>query len=78
MIITEPNKFVAGIHDRMPVILEEKQFNAWLDDSAIPVSLVKLLKPTGERTLVCHLVSKQVNSSRADSDDATLIGPIGN
>jgi putative SOS response-associated peptidase YedK len=78
MIITDPNKFVAGIHDRMPVILEEKQFDAWLDDSAIPVSLVKLLKPTGERTLVCHPVSKRVNSSRADSDDATLIGPIGN
>ena len=24
MIITQPNKFVADIHDRMPVILEEK------------------------------------------------------
>jgi putative SOS response-associated peptidase YedK len=73
MIITEPNKFVAGVHDRMPVILEEKQFDAWLDDSAVPTSLVKMLKPAGERVLACHPVSKRVNSSRADSDDATLI-----
>ncbi len=73
MIITQPNKFVAGIHDRMPVILEEKQFDAWLDDSAEPASLVKMLKPAGERVLACHPVSKRVNSSRADGDDATLI-----
>jgi putative SOS response-associated peptidase YedK len=76
MIITEPNKFVAGIHDRMPVILEEKQFDAWLDDSAVPTSLVKMLKPAGERVLACHPVSKQVNSSRTDGDDATLIEKV--
>jgi putative SOS response-associated peptidase YedK len=76
MIITEPNKFVAGVHDRMPVILEEKQFEAWLDDSAVPASLVKMLKPTGERILACHPVSKWVNSSRADGDDSTLIEKV--
>jgi putative SOS response-associated peptidase YedK len=76
MIITQPNKFVAGIHDRMPVILEEKQFNAWLDDDAAPASLVKMLKPAGERVLAVHPVSKRVNSSRADGDDATLIEKI--
>jgi putative SOS response-associated peptidase YedK len=76
MIITEPNKFVAGIHDRMPVILEEGQFDAWLDADAVPASLIKMLKPTGERTLACQPVSKRVNSSRADGDDATLIEKI--
>ena len=76
MIITEPNKFVAGAHDRMPVILEEKQFDSWLDDSAVPTSLVKMLKPAGERVLACHPVSKRVNSSRADGDDATLIDKV--
>jgi putative SOS response-associated peptidase YedK len=76
MIITAPNKFVAGVHDRMPVILEEKQFDAWLDDSAIPTSLAKMLKPADERILACHPVSKRVNSSRADGDDATLIERI--
>ena len=29
MVITEPNKFVAEVHDRMPVILETKDFEQW-------------------------------------------------
>src|SRR5262249_39543720 len=29
MVITEPNKFVAQIHDRMPVILEAEDFEQW-------------------------------------------------
>ena len=76
MIITQANKFVAGIHDRMPVILEEKHFEAWLDDDAVPASLVKMLKPAGERILASYPVSKRVNNSRADGDDATLIDNV--
>ena len=34
MVITEPNKFVAQVHDRMPVLLRPDQFDAWLDGSA--------------------------------------------
>jgi hypothetical protein len=34
MIITEPNKFVAEVHDRMPVLLTEKQFDPWLSGEA--------------------------------------------
>jgi putative SOS response-associated peptidase YedK len=60
----------------MPVILEEKQFDAWLDDDAAPASLVKMLKPAGERVLACHPVSKRVNSSHADGDDTTLIKEV--
>jgi putative SOS response-associated peptidase YedK len=29
MVITEPNRFVAEVHDRMPVILEPKDFEQW-------------------------------------------------
>jgi putative SOS response-associated peptidase YedK len=29
MVITETNKFVAEVHDRMPVILEKKDFEQW-------------------------------------------------
>ena len=34
MIITEPNCFVAEVHDRMPALLRPDQFDAWLDGSA--------------------------------------------
>ena len=34
MIITEPNDFVAAVHDRMPVLLTEQQFQPWLTAEA--------------------------------------------
>ncbi len=34
MVITEPNEFVAEVHDRMPVLLAEKDFEPWLSGEA--------------------------------------------
>jgi putative SOS response-associated peptidase YedK len=34
MLITEPNDFIAEVHDRMPVVLEFKDFASWLNDGA--------------------------------------------
>jgi putative SOS response-associated peptidase YedK len=69
MIITEPNKFVAEVHDRMPVLLTEKQFDPWLSGEAG----VESLKPAPNNFLQKWPVSKRVNSSRADDDDPALI-----
>jgi len=73
MIITEPNEFVAKVHDRMPVLLTEKQFDPWLTGKAG----VEYLKPAPNDFLQKWPVSKRVNSSRADDNDATLIEKIG-
>ncbi len=74
MLITEPNKFVADVHDRMPVILETKDFEQWergdVKDAAI------LMKPASEDVLQKWPVSKRVNSSRTSDEDATLIEGI--
>jgi putative SOS response-associated peptidase YedK len=49
MLITESNKFVAEVHDRMPVILEAGDFEQWergdIKDAAA------LMKPAGEDVL---------------------------
>jgi putative SOS response-associated peptidase YedK len=34
MIITQPNKLVAEVHDRMPVLLAEKDYEPWLKGTA--------------------------------------------
>jgi putative SOS response-associated peptidase YedK len=60
MIITEPNAFVAEVHDRMP----------WLRNE---VGL-ELLKPAPEDLL--RRSSQRVNSSKAPVDDPTLIEQI--
>ena len=72
MIITEPNRFVAEVHDRMPVLLRPYQFDAWLDGSAGKEMLV----PAAEDMLNKVPVSQRVNSSRAPTDDPALIEPV--
>ena len=73
MIITAPNDFVAEVHDRVPVLLTKEQFAPWLTGEAG----AEYLKPASNDYLQRWPVSKQVNSSKADADDATLIEPTG-
>jgi putative SOS response-associated peptidase YedK len=72
MIITGPNDFVAEVHDRMPVLLQPDQFDRWLSGSMT----VEELRPAQNDYLQRWAVSKRVNSSKADKDDATLIEPV--
>ena len=74
MVITEPNKFVAEVHDRMPVILEEKNFELWTQGDVKDAA--NLMRPASEKLLQKWPVSKRVNSSRADGDDASLIEQV--
>jgi len=71
MVITQANKFVAEVHDRMPVILEAKDFEQW--ERGEVKDARALMKPAGEDVLQKWPVSKRVNSSRASDDDSTLI-----
>ena len=69
MIICGPNDFVAEVHDRMPVLLAEDDFEPWLSGAAG----IELLKPAPNDLLQKWPVSTRVNSSRASNDDPTLI-----
>jgi putative SOS response-associated peptidase YedK len=72
MAITEPNAFVAKVHDRMPVILEMDQVDGWLAGELG----TEVLKPAPHGVLQMVPVSQRVNSSRAPDDDPTLIEPV--
>jgi putative SOS response-associated peptidase YedK len=72
MIICEPNDFVAQVHDRMPVLLQPEQFERWLSGEMG----VDELRPAPNDYLQRWPVSRRVNSSKADKDDATLIEPV--
>jgi putative SOS response-associated peptidase YedK len=71
MVITEPNQFVSEMHDRMPVILDLKNVEQW--ERGDVKDAAALMKPAADDVLQMWPVSKRVNSSRADGDDATLI-----
>jgi len=56
------------------VVLEQKDFEQWVNGNATDAA--GLMKPAGEDVLQKWPVSKRVNSSKADADDATLIEPV--
>ncbi|MGA3304357.1 MAG: SOS response-associated peptidase [Methylovirgula sp.] len=70
LLITEANQFAGELHDRMPVILEEQDFETWEQGTAEQAAA--LLKPASEDTLQKWPVSKRVNSSKAPDDDEEL------
>ena len=62
IITTRPNREVAKVHDRMPVILEKEDISRWLDEGSDVKALDELLIPfQGE--LICRPVSKKVNNA---------------
>lgn len=72
MIITAANDFVSKLHDRMPVLLQPKDFQPWLAGDAG----TELLRPADNDYLQTWPVSRRVNSSRAPDDDPTLIDRV--
>jgi len=72
MIITGPNDFVAGVHDRMPVLLMPEQFDHWLSGAMGAEDLT----PAPNSYLQRWPVSRRVNSSKADTNDQTLISRL--
>lgn len=71
VITCEPNDLVATIHDRMPVILHEKDYARWLGEDADPANL---MVPFPNELMKIWPVSMRVNSAR--NEGADLIDPI--
>ncbi|MEH7238282.1 SOS response-associated peptidase [Bacillus sp. JJ1562] len=68
IITTTPNEIMADIHDRMPVILQKEDEQAWLDPSLDDVSKVShLLKPFATDRMEAFEVPALVNSPRNNS-----------
>ncbi len=64
IITCAANAFMHKIHDRMPVILKQKDWKNWLNAPS-----TDLLKPADENTLKAWRVSTRVNSSRYQAED---------
>ena len=75
IITGEPNELVARIHDRMPVILAEDAWDAWLDPTNNKVEdLLELLVPYPAELMEAYPVDTQVNSVQNDGPE--LIAPL--
>jgi putative SOS response-associated peptidase YedK len=67
IITTGPNELMKPIHDRMPVILRQKDENMWLDPELSDFDkLVPLLGPYPTDLMKAYEVSTMVNSPKND------------
>ncbi len=70
IVTTAANKTMARIHDRMPVILSEKDEHDWLDSS---IDEKDLLAPLPDKAMEMYPISRAVNAPKNNSKD--LIAP---
>jgi putative SOS response-associated peptidase YedK len=77
IMTTAANDFMSKIHDRMPVILEAKDIEEWLDPEVHePEQIAKLLKSCPPAWLNSIEVSTLVNSPR--NNRAEVLEPLSN
>jgi putative SOS response-associated peptidase YedK len=75
ILTTNANPLLAGIHDRMPVILKPEDYDVWLDPGMTnPVGVADLLRPFDARLMKKYPVSTRVGN--ADNDDLECIQEI--
>jgi putative SOS response-associated peptidase YedK len=67
ILTTRPNRLVAQVHDRMPVIVAPATIDEWL--TADPAQAATLIKPAADDALVVTRVSRRVNSVKNDDPD---------
>lgn len=74
LITTEPNALASTVHDRMPVILQPRDYDAWLDPQTDPARLRQLLLPFTDEVLTAEPVSTYVN--KPTNDDPRCVEPL--
>jgi putative SOS response-associated peptidase YedK len=75
IITCGPNSFMKPIHHRMPVILDPKDYQEWLDPNNHDTDVLsRLLKPTDANKLKEHKVDKTIGSPK--NQDENLLKPV--
>jgi len=75
IVTTTPNEALAGLHDRMPVILADRDWERWLSPAPGDAGeLLGLVQPTDEGALQIRAVARHVNDVRRDGPE--LIEPL--
>ena len=70
IITTEANDLMRSIHDRMPVILDPKNYDLWLDPELQEREILQsFLQPYQSEAMTVYPVSTKVNNAKVDSAD---------
>jgi putative SOS response-associated peptidase YedK len=69
VITTDPNEVVQPMHDRMPVIIPERDHDRWLDVSDTQRLPMDLLRPFDADEMTAWKVGKDVGNVKNDRPD---------
>ncbi|NJO76683.1 MAG: SOS response-associated peptidase [Leptolyngbyaceae cyanobacterium RM1_406_9] len=69
ILTTEASDLMESIHNRMPVFLDEPDYDRWLSPTSKPDLLQALLRPHSAQGMERYPVSSQVNRAANDSPD---------
>ena len=64
ILTTDPNELMQSIHNRMPVILEPRDYNRWLDSANPQTPPVDLLRPFPAEKMLAWPVTDRVGNVR--------------
>jgi len=70
ILTTDANELLRPIHDRMPVIIDPKDYDLWLDpavENSEP--LQQILRPYSSEAMTCYAVSTKVNNPGNDTPE---------
>jgi putative SOS response-associated peptidase YedK len=77
ILTTPPNSLVAELHDRMPAILREEDYDRWLDPGIRdPERVADCLKPFDPKLMKKYPVSHRVNRPENDDQECSQEVPI--
>ena len=71
VLTTFPNEVSATVHDRMPLIVQPKDYARWLDQENAEIA--DILAPYPVEGMIAYPVSRRVNVPK--NDDARLVEP---
>ena len=74
IVTTDPNELVARLHNRMPVVLDRADWDAWLGETTPLVELRTLMRPAAAGTMDAYAVSPAVNNVRNEGPE--LLAPL--
>ena len=75
-VTTEPNKLLAPIHDRMPVIVPPELWDTWLDPEVQEAAaLGEILRPYPAELMQAHPVTTHVNNPANDDPECIKAPP---
>lgn len=70
IVTTDANSLIAPLHNRMPVILQQQDFNQWIDPEVRDKDTLKLLlKPIQSEELEAYRVTPKMNSYKYNYPD---------